>query len=236
MLSASKIVVRTPFHPFMPNRLKESFEEQLHSATFKEALFLGSPNLFEEYEKTGEFISEETRLSLYKYFLRMSFRCTPFGMFSGVSAGTIDTGNSFVLPAQSSYSKHARPDNHFINTFIHKILKDQEIKKEVSWFTNNTIYRSGNAIRYVEYRLTNSQRSHHLAKVETSVSLDSILEKAKCGAKISELVTSILSPEITKEDATAFIDELSVLERALRDAPCGAKTRPPSRLPSAAND
>ncbi len=45
MLNTSKIVVRTPFQPFVPNRLKESFEEQLHSATFKEALFLGSPKV-----------------------------------------------------------------------------------------------------------------------------------------------------------------------------------------------
>ena len=115
MLHASKIVVRTPFQPFVPTQLKESFERQLHSAIFKEALFLGSPNLYDEFEKTGELISEETRLSLYKYFLRMSYRCTPFGMFSGVSAGTIGDSNSFVLPAQSTYHKHTRPDNHFIN-------------------------------------------------------------------------------------------------------------------------
>jgi lantibiotic biosynthesis protein len=208
MLSASKIVIRTPFHPFTLYHLSESFKGQLHSSIFKEALFLGSPNLYEEFEKAGELISEETRLSLYKYFLRMSYRCTPFGMFSGVSAGTIGNSTCFTLPAQSSYCKHTRTDNHFINTFIHKILKDQAIKTTVSWYANNTFYRNGNTIRYVEYRLTNSQRSHHLTKVETSTYLDIILKKAKDGAKFKELTASILSNEITEEDAIAFIDEL----------------------------
>ncbi len=208
MLNASKIVVRTPFQPFVPHRLKESFESQLYSAIFKEALFLGSPNLYEEFEKAGKLINEETLLSLYKYFLRMSYRCTPFGMFSGVSAGTVGKDNSFILKAQQTYHKHTRPDNHFINTLVHKILKDEVIKTSVSWFANNTIYSNGNATRYVEYRLTNSQRSHHLAKVETSTYLDSILAKAKYGAKFKDLTTSILSDEITEEDATAFLNEL----------------------------
>lgn len=208
MLKASKIVVRTPFHPFITHQLRQSFGNQLRSTIFKEALFLGSPNLYEEFEKAGELISEETRLSLYKYFLRMSYRCTPFGMFSGVSAGTIGNSNLLTLPAQSSYRKHTRPDNHFINTFIQKILKDQEIKSSVNWYANNTIYCNSNAIRYVEYRLTNSQRCHHLSKVETSTYLDTILERSKDGATIMELTASILSDEITEEDAIVFMDEL----------------------------
>ncbi len=208
MLAASKIVVRTPFYAFAPRQLKEIFEMQLHSAIFKEALFLGSPDLYEAFEKTQYGISEEIRLSLYKYFLRMSYRCTPFGMFSGVSSGTIGNVTSFILPAQQSYRKYTRLDNHFINTFIQKILADSAMKASVSWYANNTIYRNDNAIRYVEYRLANNQRSHHLAKVETSTYLDIILKKTQRGAKIKELTVSILSDEITEQDAIAFIDEL----------------------------
>lgn len=208
MLNASKIVVRTPFQPIVFEQTKEAFEQVLRSAVFKEALFLGSPDLCEELEKASEVLNEEAKLSLYKYFLRMSYRCTPFGMFSGVSAGTIGTKTVATIVKQSSYRKHSRCDNHFINTFVQKIVKDNGIKFSVNWYANNTIYRNGDALRYVEYRLTNSQRNHHLAKVETSTYLDSILERARLGAKIKELMNALVSNEVTEEEAAAFIDEL----------------------------
>lgn len=208
MLNASRIVVRTPFQPIVFEQTKETFEQVLHSTIFKEALFLGSPNLYEELEKAEEVLNEEVKLSLYKYFLRMSYRCTPFGMFSGVSAGTIGTKTVATIVKQSSYRKHSRCDNHFINTFVQKILKDDLIKSSVNWHANNTIYRNGDALRYVEYRLTNSQRNHHLAKVETSCYLDSILERARQGAKIKELMNAIVSDEVAEEDTATFIDEL----------------------------
>jgi len=208
MLKADTLIVRTPFFPFIKNGVREEFERQLQSAVFKEALFLGSPNLYEEFAKAGPFLNEATRLSLYKYFLRMSYRCTPFGMFSGVSSGVVGEQTSFKLSSQHTYIKHTRPDNHFINVFIHKVLSDEAIKKTTSWFSNNTAYQSGNSIRYVEYRLANNQRTHHLAKVESSIYLNAILTSAKHGATIHELTSTLVALEISEDEATAFIDEL----------------------------
>ncbi|MBK7652703.1 MAG: lantibiotic dehydratase [Flammeovirgaceae bacterium] len=208
MLKANTIIVRTPFYPFVQKGVTETFQQQVQSATFKEALFLGSPNLYEEFAKAGSSLNEATKLSLYKYFLRMSYRCTPFGMFSGVSAGVVSECTSFKLAPQQTYLKHTRPDNHFINVFIHKALVDESLKQSVSWYSNNTAYQTGNSIRYVEYRLHNYQRTHHLAKVESSPYLNSILQRAKTGATIHELTLALISLEIPEDEARAFIDEL----------------------------
>ena len=51
----------------------------------REALFLASPHLCKLSE--GHDYDEKLGRSLLKYLIRMSSRCTPFGLFAGIGAG-----------------------------------------------------------------------------------------------------------------------------------------------------
>jgi thiopeptide-type bacteriocin biosynthesis protein len=208
MIQADKFILRTPFSPFSPSELSSKFEQALTSPQFHEALILGSPSLYAEFIKDSENIDEDLRLSLFKYFLRMSYRCTPFGMFSGVSVGHIGKRNCIDLKPQAQYSKHTRIDNHFLNAFVQKILQDEKLKSSVLWFTNNTIYKSGDSLRYVEYRLSNVNRNHHLSTVENSDFLDAVLENAKHGSTLQELASILISDEISLEESMAYLNQV----------------------------
>lgn len=208
MIQADKFILRTPFSPFSPSELSSKFEESIKSPQFHEAIILGSPSLYAEFAKDSENIDEDLRLSLFKYFLRMSYRCTPFGLFSGVSVGHIGKGNCIDLKPQTQYSKHTRIDNHFLNAFVQKILQDEKLKLSVLWFTNNTVYNGGDSLRYVEYRLSNVNRNHHLSKVENSDFLDAVLEKAKYGSTLEELASMLISDEISLEESVAFLNQV----------------------------
>ncbi len=208
MFSANKIILRTPFNPFLPSELNSNFELALNSPMFLEALILSSPNLYSEFVKSNGYLSEDIRLSLFKYFLRMSYRCTPFGMFAGISLGIIGKDNNVQLRRQCTYQKHSRLDNLFLSVFIKKILQDDRMKHSILWFANNTICQNGDSIRYVDYQLSDSNRSHQLARVEFSDYLGAILEKAKHGAGMSELRDILLSDEISLEEIQSYLDNI----------------------------
>ena len=94
-------VLRTPLFPVSnidlayqantPEDYKKLFDNEL----FKEAVYLASHHLYERFEKwlNGTIhwkknpTKEEQKLikSLLKYWLRASYRCTPFGTMAGVS-------------------------------------------------------------------------------------------------------------------------------------------------------
>ena len=91
---ANKAVVRTPLSVKKIDITWEEIQEIFKVPKHREALFIGSPNIYkalEQWEK-GEAFQDEYELknlkgSLYKYTSRLANRCTPFGLWASV--GTI---------------------------------------------------------------------------------------------------------------------------------------------------
>jgi thiopeptide-type bacteriocin biosynthesis protein len=83
----NSIIVRTPFYSldaYSADLLPEIIGEQV----FQNALLLASPDLYGSIEKKGfryDDLLDKERLTLFKYYNRMSFRPTPFGAFASVS-------------------------------------------------------------------------------------------------------------------------------------------------------
>ena len=209
-ITATDLFLRTPFYPFNSLWGTPFSTDDLRSTEFLEALYLGSPDLYHTFMKdlTGPENDQGVLRSLYKYHLRMSFRCTPFGLFSGVSIGKGGRSTEIALSNKKSYQKHTRLDNHFLSTFIQQLLVFEEVRNAVRWFSNNTAYRAGATLRFVEYRLLKSQRSYHLSNVQHSDYLQRILERAELGARLHELIEVIEAEDVTKDEALAFINEL----------------------------
>ena len=74
--------------------LESDFRNLLQNKTFKEALFLASPELvtqiqkWENQEILDEKKKERLELAVLKYFTRIATRCTPFGLFASCSHGS----------------------------------------------------------------------------------------------------------------------------------------------------
>jgi hypothetical protein len=84
-----RLIVRTPCRPFESRLDSFDLDGLCRDKAFLEAIFLASPVLHAELVKYREGQLKDERAihdlscSVGKYYLRMSSRCTPFGLFSG---------------------------------------------------------------------------------------------------------------------------------------------------------
>lgn len=190
------------------------WQEFLQDKTLQEAIFLGTPVLFDEIQKflegTLTIPKEATRfkLSVLRYFSRMSTRCTPFGLFAGFSLGRLGDKTTITLVDSGNYSRYTRLDMNYLCNLAQDLGKQAEIRKYLRYYPNSSIYPLGGKLRYVEYYYENAKRIHHITAVDYSEYLASVLTKARSGCKIDDLAALLVSDEITLEEATDFIHEL----------------------------
>jgi lantibiotic biosynthesis protein len=207
-------IVRTPLYSFQ-NALTVDFTRVVQSLSFNESIYLSSPNLGGEIEKylrglIGGKDKNKLEQSLYRYYLRSSYRCTPFGLFAGISFGELANETAIELSPQSHYKKNTRFDTHFLSAYAQHILKDEAVKSSVKWFANNTAYQLGKKLRFIEYKIDKEIRSHHLANVDRSEYVQRIFAKAVRGATINKLANLLVDDEITFDDAVAFVHDMIV--------------------------
>ncbi len=190
----------------------EKIKELCSSDLVSEAIFLASPELHQEMIKylSGKKVRDEEKLihSLLKYLLRMGHRCTPFGLFSGCSIGNIDQTTSIELEEPTKHQRFTRIDMSYLCSLVQKLEKAEEIRKELVYFPNNSLYPIGNKLRYIEYKYKNVERSHYTVSIDNSIYVERILKKAKKGATIDSLAQLLVEPEISLQDAKTFVNQL----------------------------
>ncbi len=179
----------------------------------QQALFLASPVLYAENQKwqTGEVkSSDEQHLAqgLWRYLLRMSSRCTPFGMFAGVSVGEWASESNLLLQS-TDYQAHTRLDMEYLGALAQRLTQEPELRATMRFYPNNSLYESGDKLRYVDYRYDKKRRVHQIVSIDNSEYVQAVLARATSGASPSELAQVLVSEDITLEEATAFIYEMA---------------------------
>jgi hypothetical protein len=188
-------ILRSPLFPFtfLDSLIlkKNTTEDQLKAVCkrpeVQEAIFLGSPNLYTQMKiwLTGELKDpkEKARLpySLMRYILRMSTRCTPFGLFAGFSVGKWGEETRVNLPGLSDYNRHTRLDMNYLCALALDLAKHPEIIGKIQYYPNSSIYKLGDQLRYVEYRYQNVRRTHHIVAVDHSEYLQRVMIKPPAG-------------------------------------------------------
>lgn len=218
----NKFVLRTHINPLNKtlvlfnhsNTSTEVLKEIFKNPIINEAIFLASPDLHEQLVKwvnnkiTNEKTIERLIISLTKYLLRMGSRCTPFGIFAGFSMGDLNSSTKIELENPEKYKAHLRLDMNYLCALAMDLTKHPNIKNQIKYFPNSSLYTSGNYYRYVEYKYLNSNREHFIVGVEKTYYLTAIIEAAKNGATISSLANLLVDNEITYEEANEYINEL----------------------------
>lgn len=124
--AAEFFMIRTPIisvndylHMFdesteVATRLKEAFNTNV----LREALSVASNDLLDAEARTdlggSSKSSRQLLSSLIKYFIRISTRPTPFGLFSGISLGCFGDASDIVISDIDMHSKRARVDMEWI--------------------------------------------------------------------------------------------------------------------------
>ncbi len=217
-----KFVLRTPLLPL--NYFEELTSKELitdaqiknvfNNPVISEAIFLASPSLHEEALKwvKGDKKDDKLKYALLKYISRMSSRCTPFGLFAGCALGEFGETTHIKLKSASEHKRHTRLDMNYLVALSQDLLNSKEIREQLLFYPNSSIYEIGDNLRYVEYTYKNSNRQHHIIAVSNSDYLQRVLDLAKKGkgAYLKDLIDELIDDEITREDATEFIEELIV--------------------------
>ncbi|QBA22315.1 lantibiotic dehydratase [Chryseobacterium indologenes] len=216
-------VVRSPIFSYKEfqdhfsgeNITKGSLEKYCNHTIFREAIYLASLSLYDEMEKltdrehtTSNLPNEKTKISLLKYYNRSSTRCTPFGLFSGVSTGKFEKETLFPILSEPTKVRDTKLDMHFLVALSEQILLIPAIKNSISFFPNNSIHKVGNKIRFVEYENTGGKRDYIISSAPFSKELELILQFSETGKTIDQLATFLVHEDISFEEAREFIDEL----------------------------
>ena len=149
-------IVRTPIEEKQVDITWEKILEIFSKKENREALFIGSPNIYKallSWEKGEAFQVEEElknlKGSLYKYVSRLANRSTPFGMFAAVSAVDIKPETSLNI-AESTFGRFTKFDMYFLGSFLPVILQNDAIQGVLKYHSNNSIYTVFDKYRYVE--------------------------------------------------------------------------------------
>lgn len=179
-----------------------------------ESLYIASPEFYTEIQKwlnNSDLTDKEVNKiihSLYKYLSRMATRCTPFGLFAGISAGTIGDKTSICNSGYKDYKRNTRLDMNYLCALSQDLSKNRIIKDNLKYYTNSSLYFNGIQYRMIEYRYINSNRRHFSVSFDNTPYLKTIVNSAKNGVYLKELVPLLISDDISDDESFAYISEL----------------------------
>lgn len=196
--------------------LRERLREIIERPEIAEALYLATPDLTDTLEQwkrdPDSKKGKKTEQALVRYFLRMASRPTPFGLFSGCTAGRVGDRTRLSLPPRSAYRRHSRLDMDYLFALCEQLTDDPAVRAEVRFRPNSSLYETAGRVRFAESRMQGRVRTAHLVAFDASDALRETLHRAEDGSRLDELAAALVASdpdgEITTEDAEAFLHEL----------------------------
>ncbi|ANF50069.1 hypothetical protein A0O34_05895 [Chryseobacterium glaciei] len=221
-----EFIVRTPLFSYQTfiNRLnKEDISDMelrgiYSDVFFQEAVYLASPDLYNElrkwFSREKEYSEKEQyrlKKTLLKYFSRISSRCTPFGLFAGVSLGTFNKDISIFSEGKDvgvKMIRHTTLDMHFLVLLSQHFATIPEVKEKLLFFPSTSIYKVSNKLRYIEYEYVNGRREYITSTALLSKELEKALHFSNQGKTISQISDILVNQDITKDEAKEYVEEL----------------------------
>jgi thiopeptide-type bacteriocin biosynthesis protein len=233
--------------------LRRRLRDSLERPELREAVFLASPDLTEslaqwQRDPDGK-KGRRTEHGLVRYFLRMASRPTPFGLFSGCTAGRTGRDGErtrFTLAPRTTYQRHSRLDMDYLFALCEHLGSDPELRSEVLFRPNSSLFEVAGRFRYAESRVNGRLRTYHLVAVDAFDALRDTIARARDGARLQDLALALVADdpdqETTLEEAESFLHELvdnQILVSDLALPVTGEESTPSllsqlGRLPSAA--
>ena len=156
----------------------------LDTSFFRSALYFASIELYKQVESKGfrcERLNERICQSLFKYFNRMCYRATPFGMCSAFSV--LDWSESGAgISIDENEKLHIQADFR-LSAALGRIFEDLANKKNLVYYSNTGIYTFGKELRYIKTieDAEGIQKVHGIAAIEKDPFLCRLLKRAQKG-------------------------------------------------------
>ena len=185
-------------------------QEMLDSPYFRSAIYFASIELYRQAELNNfccDRMSERTRQSLFKYFNRMCYRATPFGMCSAFSA-VLWTGSKDGICLSGEEKLHIRADFR-LSVALARILAGNGNNDRMVYYSNPSLYTFGKELRYIKTLDDgeNAEQAQGIAAVERNQLLCRLLRICQKGIRKDEL-HSFLKEQATEEEAVVLFQEM----------------------------
>lgn len=154
---ADYFLIRAPLLPLdiFFNKLAkvDGFEDLVHLyhsySIVQEAILVANPKLFyllENAESLNESKKKQVSKTLLNYFLRLTSRPTPFGLFASVGTGSFSSLSKVSIPKYDELLKHLRPDIEWYFKSYKKIEKESQFLTQLKIIKHNALGISGGRI------------------------------------------------------------------------------------------
>lgn len=188
---------------------QELIREFIKDDFFMEALWIASKDLYEAVLRIDTITDpkklEKIEVALSKYINRTKNRATPFGLFAGCAPVSWGADTKLELGAMN---KHTRLDMGVLCTIFRYVLKNERIKKSLSYSVNKTLYDIDGNYRMVDYK-TFGYRKYTVSSVSGSEYLAEIIAFCQVSKPYPTIAAFIAEAfEVEAEEASAFLDEL----------------------------
>jgi len=131
-------------------QLDECLKKAFSNSVLKEALAVASKDLHAAIDNnkfdSDSKSADQIRSSLIKYFIRLSTRPTPFGLFSGISIGQFGEETNITVSESHNHTKRTRPDMEWVYGLIKTIESNKNIRDSLRVKFNDFTYVNGNRI------------------------------------------------------------------------------------------
>ncbi|WP_259068124.1 lantibiotic dehydratase [Mucilaginibacter sp. X4EP1] len=197
------LFLRTPALSYQ-NYNTPALEKLLKTQFFQVAIFFASESLYTELKRFDfdyQLLDNKVKLSLKKYFNRMCYRPTPFGMFSAFSSLRWDllNGSSDCI-LDNDRQIYINPDFQF-SVDVAREMEKSGCFTNIKYYSNNSIYTTKREKRYLTNGFNNNPKKTDFLIV--SYQADSLLNKlinfCKTG-KTKEEIIAWLKGFIDQED------------------------------------
>lgn len=180
---------------------------------FRSAIFFASESLYEALaakQFNYHLLDEKVKFSLQKYFNRMCFRPTPFGMFSAFSS--LAWSDSYDEPKtvlQDAHKVHINPDFQFTTELARKMERSGKFT-DVRYFPNNSIYAIKGEKRYLTDRFDEKRKKteYFVNSFEGNRVLNKLLIFSKEGKTRVDLINWLGDFVDERADAEAYVGDL----------------------------
>lgn len=204
-------------------KLRQQLKEWVSAPAIKEALYLATPSLCQRlhywFDKPNSERGIKIEQSLTKYFVRMTTRCTPFGLFAGIGTGQIKAQNHLAL--ENIFEKrHSRLDSLILFELKQQLLSDRTIVNQIFLKPNQSLYLLGKRYRFIEAYNQDNKRHYQLSSFTNTPYIQHILDCCAVDVTPLQVADSLcqFDSDITQHEAQEFIFQLvknSILEPQL---------------------
>jgi lantibiotic biosynthesis protein len=199
---------RSPVYSY--NRYKETtIADLLRDPYYLAALKVSSQDVYDQLEKSSfdeSNISHRLKCTLRRYFNRMCFRPTPFGLNSTVCRA--QWGKEPVLQLQRELTVVVQAGFPQLLEAVSAINKKATAHE--CYETNSSVYDCGDHLRYIRFNDEDPiKREYHIESVQSTAYLATVLETCKQPTDLNRIIIALQENfGGAAEDCISFIKQL----------------------------